>query len=242
MANTKSKVIVCFTSPIDTVTDTKQVKAAYKDLCDQITKFATAIATDPNIIVAHSTVAADASAVPGADNPADPGIAELQSINKRIEKGESVVVDPNYKSKFEPKVPVTDEEAPIMVPGSGWQPINVKNIPKPASKTSVAKAENIVEPTKVAEVEPAAKPPVTDTAALKEAIFSTLHATDKSIGIIDYFLKHKDTDVAVSDIVEGTKIKDVSIWLSTTGKSVKAITKTEKRGVYRFDSSKVKVK
>ena len=79
--------------------------------------------------------------------------------------------------------------------------------------------------------------------AIEEAVFDKIKRTGKSINIINFFITNKDKDLEVPEILKGTKLSssDFGSWVQGTGSSIKAVTKVS-RGVYRFDSSKVKVK
>jgi hypothetical protein len=221
----KNTISVTFISEVESITDKSEVRAAYTDLRKQIATFAEASAADPNIVISHSAI----NNLTG--NPADSKIAELQTINARIEQNKTAITDPNYQSKFEPKgveVEEAEETDPDEVP-------RVKAGPWPPPKSSSSP------------VPPPSPTPVVVDAALKGkmevTIFSKLKKTEKSRAIIDYFLNNLDKEVSVDAIAKGTKIdnKSVSIWLSTTAsKSVKAI-KNVSRGVWMFDSTKVRV-
>lgn len=225
----KQSVSVTFISEVDSFTDTAQLRAAYKDLSKQIQSFAESLATDQNIIISHSKL----NGMGEVAGTVDAKIAELQTINTKIAKGQSSITDPSYKSKFEPKVKEVKPEAaeeddndPPRVRAVAWTPPQ-KNIPAPI--TAAAPVTKVVDATLKGKME--------------VTIFSSLKKTEKSSAIVGYFLSNPDKNLTVDEIAKGAKLdnKAVSIWLATTAKeSVKAI-KNVGRGTWFFDSSKVKV-
>jgi hypothetical protein len=134
-------VTVTFISDVEVSSDITQIRAAYKDLSKQIQTMAESLAADPNIIVAHSKI----NGLGEAQGTVDVKIAELQTINAKIEQGKSSVKDPGYKSKFEPKVvekeetedePVDPDEKPRIKAGH-WTP-PVKTTPKSVAAPVIA--------------------------------------------------------------------------------------------------------
>jgi hypothetical protein len=231
MAKTpKSSIKVVFTSPVESITDKALVKAAYKDLCKQITTLAEAIAVDPNVLISHSIV--DTGSVVTSEIPVatvDAKIAELQTTSARISSGKSPAVTPGYKSKFEPSVvdveEVPDPEETPHIKVGHWVPPTT-NTPKP-----------------VIPVSSAVSAPTVDAAGIKTTIFSKLRKSSNSLAIIDFLVANANKEVSIEEIATGAKLEKSAVngWLAQTGKEVKAITKGEKRGHYIFDSSKVKV-
>jgi len=233
-----SSVNVTFVSPVTSITDKSEIKAAYKDLCKQITSLAESIAADPNVIISHSSLSGP-GITPVEIVPVDTKIAELQAVGKRVATGKSVAVVPGYKSKFDSDATdeeeVKDPEERPRVKICDWvktsEPVEkVQEKPThwepPQAKTEVAK-------------------PV-DTALkgkMEVTIFSKLRKTENSQKIVGYFLSNMDKEVSIDDIAAGTKLEKgiVTSWLAQTGKGLKAISSGEKRGHYIFDSSKVKV-
>lgn len=230
----KAKVSVCFISPLESMQDTRGVKAAYKDLCKQISAFAEAISADPNKIVTHSVVSEDpADMVPVGQNPADVKIIELQAINKRMAKGKSQAVDANYKSKFEPnsRVVADDEDTPRVV-AVDWN--ELKNTQQKPAVTTPSKATTAVTDT------PAATP---DKEKMLAALLDGKRKTEKSIAIFNFLIDKADLEVTTNDIAEASGLSniDVSIWFSSTGSDVAAIERVGKRGKYMLNTSKLKI-
>ena len=224
------KVSVCFVSPLTSQTNQTEIKAAYKDLARQIAEFAQAVVTDPNILPIHSVVSSDPKDMaPVARITVDPKIAGLQTINKRIEKGESVAVNPKHKNKFETKD--DDEDAPHVVARTDWN--EARKVEAVATVTPITPAETKESPAPSSDLK----------AKIMDAVFKKLKKTAKSEAIVGYFLDNIDKEVTVDDIATGSGQDKPGIgpWLSNIGKTIKGITKTGKRGCYMFDSTKVKV-
>ena len=189
---------------------------------------AESLAADSNIIISHSKINDSGGVTPTADVK----IAELQTINAKVAKGATVAVNPNYKSKFEAKVVEEKEEVdedfdekPHIKVGH-WTP-PIKNVA--ASVTTPAPVTDAINPELKSQME--------------AAIFKDFKKTAKSSAIIGYLLANANKEVPVADIAKGSGIDNaaVSIWLATTAaEKVKAI-KNISRGVWFFDSSKVKI-
>jgi hypothetical protein len=236
---------MCFVSSVEVTGDSKSVKAAYKDLTKQIVDFAQAVILDPNILVTHSSVTADPPKViiPTTTNLADPKIAELQTISKKITSGKSSLDDPkNMKGMNVPEEPEDElEEKPRIVTHTEWTPVNIKNTAKPKVEQP-KQVKPMPEP--VTETESVTPRHITESSSTDEAlinkVFETLRKTTNSQAVIKYFVANRDTEVTKQSIVEATGLDGITIgaWFAQTGKTVKAIENTG-RGKYRFNSDKV---
>jgi hypothetical protein len=230
----KNSISVSFVSPVETLTDKSQVKAAYKDLGQQIIKFAEAYTNDANVIISHSVVNAGGDAVAASiKDPADSKLAELQSTTKRVASGKTPA-NPTHKPKFvEPDAEEPEEDETPRVVAGGWTP-PVKNEPV-AKPTAKPVAKPVVAPADTVDTDKVDK--------IVDAVFKDLKATKNSLAIIRYLAANADKDVKIADIAEGSKLENtvVSAWIAQTSERVKAFESTDKRGIYRFNSSKVKV-
>ena len=262
-----SSVNVTFVSPVTSISDKSQVKAAYKDLCKQITSLAEAIAADPNVIISHSSVVGITEPVTQVE-PVDVKMAELQTISKRISKGKSPAVTPGFKSKFDaPDVVDVEEVKTTKASDSDFDEkprVKACEWVKTATLPPVPKSERppIVDVEVETETEEKPKhwvPPVSKAAPTKsevpesaagvdtklEAFFAKngLRKTENSLKMISFFLSHADMEVSTEDIATkaGLDKSVVASWLAQTGKNVKAVKGGEKRGHYVFVSSKSKI-
>lgn len=228
MANLK--VSVCFVAPVES-DDKNATKQAYRDVGQQIIKFAEALKLDPNVIIAHSVVSADVNDLKACSyNIADPvnvKIAELQTINTKVAKKLSSVDKPQQPSTEVPGMKETeDENDPPRVKAVEWQKAysKVNTAATPAPVTAPVTSFN-------------------DEALTKAVLANFARLTDKTKTMVAFFVKNKDKKVTKADIVKGTGLADpdVTSWLAVPSKNIKALTNPE-RGFYMLDSVKALVK
>lgn len=223
------KVSVCFVAPVDS-NEKNAVKTAYRDVGEQIIKFAEALKLDPNVVIAHSVVSNDVSDLKACAyniaNPANVKIAELQTINAKIGKKLSSLDKPNQPSTEVPGMKETlDENDPPRVVAVDW-------------KAAQAKVDKVA----TAPSTPTPAPAVNDEALTKAVLANFDRLTEKTRTLVAYFVKNKDKEVTKADIVKGSGLADpdVTSWLAVPAKNIKALT-NPKRGSYLLDTKLIKV-
>jgi hypothetical protein len=212
MAN-KSKVSVCFMVPVESASNTKEVKAAYKEIISQILKFGEACKADANVIMSHSVISEDPKDLKAcAYNVADAKVAETQVINNKINKGLSSLDKPN-----QPETGIAEDDED----DTAEKPSELKPVAPTIPAVSVA--------------DKAAYEAV--------LISKFDRITAKTKDIIKFFVNNMNKEFSVQEVADGTGLSktDVNAWLGVSGKRVKAI-KNVKRGVYSFDPTMVKIK
>lgn len=231
-------IILTLSVPLTSKSDGRAVKAAYTELRKKLADMAIAVAADPNVIVTHSQYLGEVETITDAQlkatfssgGTADPTIAGLQTINKRIEKGHSAAVKPEYKSKFESAPEPSEEETPHITAMSMEEYKKLQASGQSETQGTTVEVE-VVDVDEVGE-------------KLHELIFTDMiRKTSKSLAIMKYLITNRDKVVNISDIASAAGLTngDVSIWLSTTGQNVKGLTDGGKRGTYIFNTSKIKV-
>ncbi len=231
-----SSISITFVSPVESTGDTSQIKAAYEDLRQQIASLHESIQADPNVVIAHSRINT-AGETPSLEDPVDTKIAELQTINAKVAQGKTPSTNP---VKTKTVIREDDEGGPVEeteyvdkphITQHVWVPPVKKVAPPPVPEAGITPATSA--PTK-----PSQK------SRIEEAIFKNLKKSAKSSAIINFMLDNMDKELTLAQIAEGSEVdnKAVSIWLGTTAKdSIKAI-KNVGRGVYIFNSDKIKLK
>jgi hypothetical protein len=209
-----NKISLLFTVPLES-SDSKVVRAAYKELASQVLRFAEAIKIDSNIMIVHTTVSEDLKDLKACTHTiVDPKLAELQTINKKVASGKSAVDNPNQ--------PITE-----LSKGFEDEPARVTSMPMSEWK----------------EEKEAVSIPVVDVDKLKEKLLEQFQRlTTKTKAVIEFLANNHDKEVTSEEIATGAKLeaKEITSWLSQTGKTVKAL-ENVKRGVYKLNSTKVKI-
>ena len=214
----KSQVSVCFTVPITTAGNAKEVRAAYTELRKQIVQFANAITRDPNVVVTHSVMSnLDETNKAAIANPANGKIAELQSVS--VPRVPDTAKTPKKKREI-PEPDVDEDEEKPRVQAGEWTP----SIKSADSKKPLVSSEPAVATAKLI-----------DTKAVTDKIFTDLKRTGNSVTIVEYLVSNHDKELTPDDIITGTKLErqQVSNWLAITGDRIPGLEKV-KRGVYKF--------
>jgi hypothetical protein len=232
----KIKVSVCFVAPVDS-TEKTAVKTAYRDVGQQIIKFAEALKLDPNIIIAHSVVSDDVNDLKACAyniaNPANVKIAELQTINTKVAKKLSSVDKPQQPDTEVPGMKdELDENDPPRIKAVDWKPAFTKVEKAATSDTSPAQLPA-----------PAVSSAVSDEVLTKAVLANFDRLTEKTRTLVTFFVKNKDKKVTKAEIVKGSGLADpdVTSWLAVPSKNIKALTNPE-RGFYLLDSAKALAK